>query len=86
MNGDRRVQIDRLLDMDGVRADVVHREQPAATQVMFEAEVPLLGVRVLEVVAAEVQLIDRQELIQVVALSGQNGDVARRQNRSRREA
>jgi len=45
----RRVEIHRLLDVDGVRADIVHREQPAAFQVVFEAQVPLLGVRVLEI-------------------------------------
>ena len=41
---------------------------------MLEAEVPLLRVRVLEVVVAEVQLVDRQELVQVAALSGENGE------------
>src|SRR5580658_2604002 len=46
---------------------------------MLQAEVPLLGVRVLELIRTEVKLVDGEELVQVITLAGKHGNVARRQ-------
>jgi hypothetical protein len=65
--------------VNGVRADVVERQDPSLTNVVLEAEVPLLRVGILEVVIAKVKLVNSKKLIQVIALSRKNGDIARRQ-------
>src|SRR5580658_701051 len=52
---------------------------------MLEAQVPLLRVRVLKVVIAEVKLVDRQELVKIIALARKDRNVARGQYGPSRE-
>jgi hypothetical protein len=42
---------------------------------VLQAEVPLLGVKVLELIRTEVKLVDWEELVQVIALAGEHSDV-----------
>src|SRR3954464_938973 len=56
-----RVEINWLVDVDGVLTSVVERENPVGSEFVFDAQRPLLGVGVAQFVRVETQRRDVEE-------------------------
>src|SRR6185437_7019267 len=83
--GYRRIHIQRAVDPQRVRTNVVNTQDPILLELMFHAETPLLGIGVEKLVRIADQCGCGEELIEVAGFTRTNVKAAQRGNRSCRE-